>query len=185
MAAGNLVDTIIIFRILRKLTTPWEKTDAFKTGLIDNKGKILVKKKDRTKEQKAAFTLLDRLVFNLKRLLAKVPGGSSQLATYIAALALIKEHVEAESNKETANALMEKLQDYEIIPIMEHDISTPEGYLDAMEEEIMREMTSGAAFGGSLSGAGTNADINATGLAGIDKPLGRKKKLKKILSRKL
>ena len=38
---ANLVDTIIIFRILRKLTTPWEKTAAFKTGLIDKNGKVV------------------------------------------------------------------------------------------------------------------------------------------------
>lgn len=187
MSAGNLVDTIIIFRILRKLTTPWEKTDAFKTGLIDKTGKILVKKKDRTPEQKKAFTLLDRMVFNLKRLLSKVPGGKSQLGSYVAALALIKEYVEQETNKETSVALVEKLENYQLIPKQKHDIGTPEGYLDAMEEEIMREMTSGASFGGALSGAGSNADINATGLAGVDPVLGQKKnkKLKKILDRRV
>lgn len=188
---ANLVDTIIIFRILKKLTTPWEKTDAFKTGLIDNNGKILVKKKDRTPAQKKAFTMLDRMVFNLKRLLAKVPGGSSQIGSYVAALALIKEHVEQESNSATADLLIEKMEQHNIIPEQRHDIGTPEGYLDAMEEEIIREMSvSGAGFGGALSGAGSNADINATGLAGIDRPLGQKKKkktkeLKKILDKKL
>lgn len=183
--SANIVDTIIIFRILKKLTTPWEKTDAFKTGLIDKNGKILVKKKERTPEQKKAFTLLDRMVFNLKRLLAKVPGGKSQLGSYVAALALIKEYVEQEANKETATALMEKLEEHKFIPKQKHDIGTPEGYLDAMEEEIMREMTSGAAFGGRLSGAGTNADINATGLAGLDKPLNSKPQKKKKDIRKL
>ena len=52
--------------------------------------------------------------------------------------------------------------------------------LDAMEES----MTSGAAFGGPLSGAGTNAALNATGLVGIDSLLDggteKKKKKKKI-----
>lgn len=188
MAAGNLVDTIIIFRILKKLTTPWEKTAAYKTGLIDKKGKVLVKKKDRTKEQQKAFTLLDRLVFNLKRLLGKVPGGQSQLGSYIAALALIKEHVEKESNKETAKVLFEKMEDNQLVPHIKHDLSTAEGFMDAWEEAMeMEEMTSGASFGGSLSGAGTNADINATGLAGVDPVLGKKKnnKLKKILDRTL
>ena len=183
---SNLVDTVTIFRILKKLTTPWDKTKAYKTGLIDKEGKILVKKKDRTPEQKKAFTLLDRMVFNLKRLLAKVPGGKTQIGSYVAALALIKEYVEQESNKETASVLIEKLEEHKFIPEQKHDISTAEGYLDAMEEEIMREMTSGAAFGGRMSGAGTNADVNATGLAGRDPVLGQKKnKLKKILDRRL
>lgn len=175
---AGLVDTVIIFRILRKLTTPWEKTDAYKTGVIDKKGKVIVKKKDRTPEQKKAFTLLDRLVFNLKRLL-----GGSQLGSYIAALALIKEYVETETNKETAQALFERFEEQRICPNFKHDISTPEGYLDAMEE-AMNEMTSGAAFGGSLSGAGSNAQVNASGLAGADQILQRRRrtKIEKILT---
>ena len=40
----------------------------------------------------------------------------------------------------------------------------------------MAEMMSGAAFGGRVSGAGTNAQVNATGMAGIDQPLNKKKK---------
>lgn len=184
--SANIVDTIIIFRILKKLTTPWEKTAAYKTGLIDKKGKILVKKKDRTKEQKKAFTLLDRLVFNLKRLLGKVPGGQTQIGSYVAALALIKEYVEQESNKETATVLFEKMEEHKMIPHFEHDISTAEGFLNAWEDAMEEGMTSGASFGGALSGAGSNADINATGFAGYDPVLGRKKnKLKKILDRSL
>ena len=45
MAGKSVIDTIFVFRILRKLTMKYEKWDAFKTGVIDKKGKILVKKK--------------------------------------------------------------------------------------------------------------------------------------------
>ena len=43
-------------------------------------------------------------------------------------------------------------------------------------------------FGGALSGAGTNAQVNASGMAGIDPVLGdkkikRRKDLRKILDR--
>lgn len=172
----GVIDTVIIFRILKKLTTPWNKTAAFKAGLIDDKGKVLVKKKDRTPQMKKAFTMLDRMVFNMKRLLAKIPGGKTQIGSYVAALALLREHVKTERNEATAETLMEKIEGYGIGPIMEHDISTPEGYLDAMEEEMVREMTSGATFGGAMSGAGSNAQVNATGMAGIDQPLQKKKK---------
>jgi len=40
------------------------------------------------------YTAFHRLVFNLKKLMAKAPGGSSVVARYGAALALIKEHGE-------------------------------------------------------------------------------------------
>lgn len=174
---ANVVDSVIIFRILKKLVTPWEKTKAFEAGVIDKDGNVIVKKVDRTRQQQDAFTILDRLVFNLKRLLAKVPGGKTQLGSYIAALALLKEYVETETNKQTAEALMERFEEQRLCPNFKHDISTVEGYLDAMEE-AMNEMTSGAAFGGSLSGAGTNAQVNATGLAGADAILQRRRRTK-------
>ena len=181
---ANIVDTVIIFRILKKLVTPWEKTKAFELGVIDKDGKVLVKGKKRTREQNAAFTTLDRLVFNLKRLLAKVPGGKTQLGSYIAALALLKEYVEQETNKPTGDALMERFEEQRICPNFKHDIATVEGYLDAMEE-AMNEMTSGASFGGSLSGAGTNAQVNSSGLAGADPILQRRKrtKIEKLLKK--
>lgn len=190
MAVNQVVDTVIIFRILKKLVTPFHKTAAFKAGVIDKNGKVLIKPGDRTADQKKTITLLDRMVFNLKRLLGKIPGGigKTQLATYVAALALLKEYVENQSNKETSELLLEKMQDHKLIPPIKHDLSTPEGFMDAWEEAMVESMASGAAFGGPLSGAGTNAQVNATGLAGIDSVLGdkkikKRKDLRKILDR--
>jgi len=34
-----------IYKFLRILTTPWEKTEAFELGIIDDNGNILKKKK--------------------------------------------------------------------------------------------------------------------------------------------
>lgn len=90
--AGDLVYT---FRFLALLVTPFEKTKAFELGLIDKDGK-------RTKtpgdldypEQRDAYTPFIRLVFNIKRLMAKAPGGQSIIARYGAALYLIKENLE-------------------------------------------------------------------------------------------
>lgn len=183
---NGIVDSVIIFRILKKLTTPWEKTKAYEVGLIDKKGKILVKKNDRTPEQKSALTLLDKLVFNLKRLLQRVPGGGSQIASYVAALALIQEYVERETNQETRIALTERLEEYKLIHagIKEYDLSTPEGYMEAFED-IYESSLSGAAFGGAMSGAGSNADINATGRAGVDGGLFSGPKPKKNIRRRM
>ena len=187
---SNVIDSVIIFRILKKLTTPWEKTGAFKSGLIDKTGKVIVAKKDRTPEMKKNYSLLDRLVFNLKRIMARIPGGGGQIASYIAALALIKEHVEKETNTETSNYLIEKFEDQGLAPkgISKYDISTQEGFMDAFEDALMTEMSvSGASLGGALSGAGDNATINATGMAGRDPVLGKKKKnrIEKVLRNRL
>jgi len=87
--AANLY---FIYRFLRILTTAWEDSDAFKLGIIDEKGKILKKKsKLRGKEEKEAYTMMHRFVWKLKRLLEKIPFGKSRMASYAAALWLIKE----------------------------------------------------------------------------------------------
>jgi hypothetical protein len=74
------------------LTRKWEEQDAFKFGIIDDKGKRIKSVKPKTSEEKNSFTLLHRLVFNLKRVLELLPFGRTRLASYAASLALLKEH---------------------------------------------------------------------------------------------
>ena len=93
-AAMNVVDTVIVFRILKMMTRKWSEMDAYKFGLIDDNGKRIKTKKPKTSEEKNSFTLLHRLVFNLKRVLELLPFGRTRLASYAASLALLKEHFE-------------------------------------------------------------------------------------------
>ena len=90
--AMNVVDTVIVFRILKMMTRKWNEMDAHKFGLIDDNGKRIKSKKPKTSEEKNSFTLLHRLVFNLKRVLELLPFGRTRLASYAASLALLKEH---------------------------------------------------------------------------------------------
>jgi hypothetical protein len=86
---GNIY---FVYQFLKKLVTPFEKTEAFKLGIIDEKGKILKKRRDlKGDEEKSAYNLSDTLVWNLKKILGKIPLGKSKLASYAAALWLIKE----------------------------------------------------------------------------------------------
>lgn len=87
-----VVDLFLVYQFIRRLATPFNKWDAYEEGVIDDKGNILIKKKDRNTKQKKAFGVFDVMVRNMKRLLAKLPGGSTRLASYAAALFLIKEH---------------------------------------------------------------------------------------------
>jgi hypothetical protein len=97
---GRAIDALIAFRLIKLLVTPFNKTKAFKLGIIDEKGKVLIRARDfmksfsdSTKRMKArkAYTMLIRFVFNLKRLLSKVgirgPIGSAAAA----AIAFFKE----------------------------------------------------------------------------------------------
>lgn len=87
---SRTADLFYAFRFLRLLTTPWEKMGAYKLGLIDKDGNTV--RSPVTSDEKSKFTLFHRLVFNLKRLLNKLPLGKTTLASYIAALWLLKEH---------------------------------------------------------------------------------------------
>ena len=89
MARG--IDTVIVFRVLKLLTTPWKEQAAFKQGLIDEKGKR-TKKKPKSNEDKDAYTFLHRLVFNLRRIMEMIPFGKTRIGSYAAALFLVKEH---------------------------------------------------------------------------------------------
>ena len=92
--ASPAIDAFITFRFLKLLVTPFNKTEAFKLGIIDERGKVLRKYKTLEKiEERNSYTILHRLVFNIKKLIEKLPGGKSRLASYAAALFLIKEHV--------------------------------------------------------------------------------------------
>ena len=82
-------DFFYALRFLRLLTTPWKKTSAYELGIVDENGKKL--KKPETSEEKGAYNIFHKLVYNLKRLLNKVPLGKSTLASYATALYLIKE----------------------------------------------------------------------------------------------
>ena len=91
--ASRGADLYFVFRFLRLLTMKWEKTAAYKYGIIDKKGIALKKSSElETVDEKAAYTMLHRLVFKMRRLIEKVPIiGKSILLNYAAALFLLKE----------------------------------------------------------------------------------------------
>lgn len=87
-----IVDNLIAYRVLSMLVKPFPETDAFKLGIIDASGKNIIKSRDfKTSVQKDAYSYLHRLVFNLKKLLNKLPGGDNMTKNLIAAFFLVKE----------------------------------------------------------------------------------------------
>ena len=95
---GRAIDLFVTYRFLKLLTTPFEKTDAFKFGIIDEKGNRIKKPKSslpavdlNTTEMKNSYTILHKLVFNIKKIFGKVPGLRTKVGTYAAALFLLKD----------------------------------------------------------------------------------------------
>ena len=90
---GRVIDALIAYRVLKLLVTPFNRTNAFKLGIIDDKGKVLIKSKDlpNSGPKREAYTLLIRFVFNLKKLLGKVGIRGSLGSSVAAAIAFFKE----------------------------------------------------------------------------------------------
>jgi len=99
---SKAVDIYVLYRIVKDLSTPFEKTDAYKYGLIDKKGKRIrdklgVRIAPQTKEQKDALSYYNRFILNLKRMMTSV-GLGSKIATFAAALFLLKENEQRKYN---------------------------------------------------------------------------------------
>lgn len=101
---SRAADVYYTYRFIRTLVTPWEELDAYKLGLIDGNGKNL--KKPSTSEEKDSYTVFFRLVFNIKRILEKLPFGKSRISSYAAALFLLKEQTNM-SDEQLAHAFAE------------------------------------------------------------------------------
>jgi hypothetical protein len=92
---GKFVDSIIAYRILKLLVTPFEDTEAYKLGIIDNKGKELIKMRNLNSViERDSYTLLHRLVFRIKRIIEKIPIENKKILSFAAALSLVKEELE-------------------------------------------------------------------------------------------
>ena len=84
---SRVIDAVIAYRVLKLLVTPFNRTKAFELGIINDQGKVLKKSRDiKNAEERNAYTLLIRFVFNLKKLLAKIgirgPLGSAAAAAF-------------------------------------------------------------------------------------------------------
>jgi len=101
---SRTADTIYALRFLRLLTTRWTSTGAYKLGLIDKDGKHI--RSPQNSVERSKYNIFHRLVFNIKRLLNKIPFGKSTIASYLTALYLIKEHTGISDKK--LIAIMEK-----------------------------------------------------------------------------
>ena len=72
---GRAVDLFVTYRFIKLLTTPFEKTDAYKFGIIDKEGNRIrepnstrVKVELTTSTLKNSYTILHKLAFNIKKI---------------------------------------------------------------------------------------------------------------------
>ena len=100
MATTGAVDIFLVYQFLKRLAMPFERWEAYKTGVIDKEGNIITPKNKRDQKQNNSFKVFDVMIMKLKRLLAKAPGGRTRIASYAAALWLIREYNEQKSEEQ-------------------------------------------------------------------------------------
>ena len=94
---GRAIDLFVTYRFIKILVTPFEKQEAYKLGVIDKDGNRILQPGTNvptilnTIKEKNSYTVLHKLVFNIKKIFAKVPGLRTKLGSYAAALFLLKD----------------------------------------------------------------------------------------------
>ena len=172
---SQAIDNLIAYRVLTMLVKPFSETDAFKLGIIDNKGKNLIKPSlFRTQEQREAYTFLHRLVFNMKKIINRLPGGESKLKSLVSAYFLIREYYE--KNNRSTSMMQEKfnkLMQSEAI-LVEESILV-EKFIKDLDED-----GGGGGMAGGGGGAAAGGPANVTGtMVSTDIPVPKKKDLEK------
>jgi len=165
--ADKISDLYLTYQFIKRLVQPFKDTDAFKNGIIDEKGMRIKGKEIKTTAEKKSYGYYDRMVFNLKKLLEKLPGGKSKLASYAAALFLIKEACSPEQPEYTEQELLEGL---------EKNIKELKGAKMKEYNELFEDVPANAT---GTSVAGTGDDDSYVPPAKTDKE--KKKKKKSVL----
>lgn len=88
-----MMDLYFVYKFAKFIAMPWEDWEAYKLGIIDEKGNV-IKKSRTSSEEKNNYTLFHRLLRKLKQLLEKVPGMKGKLGKAVAAYFLFKEEME-------------------------------------------------------------------------------------------
>ena len=150
-----IVDLFLVFNFIKRLVTPFTKWEAYKEGIIDEKGNILIKRKDFVKNsQKSAFGIFDQMILNLKKLLGKLPGGQTKLASYASALWLIRE----QQRIEATNYLTEESVEEDLGVALERFLSENETLIAEAAKHEIDEEPANAVGGGNIAGLGIGPD---------------------------
>lgn len=151
---GRFVDSIITYRILKILTTPFNETKAYQLGIIDDKGNELKKMRSlNSVVERDSYTILHRLVYRLKRIIEKVPIENKKMLSYAAALSLIKENIELTHEPiELESLLLERITQnlHDEINIIEQYMS--QGNTLSFKQFVDEDIPANNASGGGIAG---------------------------------
>ena len=181
---GRFVDSLITYRILQLLVTPFENTEAYRLGIIDKNGKELIPmNKLHTVEKRDAYTLLHRLVYRIKKIIEKVPIENKKLLSLAAAYSLIRENYDKNLEPiDLENKFLLKLNED-----ISEELVMIEKYLSERKMFSFKQYSEeGEGGNGATNGSGVPANNIAQDPEAIQQPAGFPLfgKRKRILRRK-
>tara|TARA_R100001509_G_scaffold93877_2_gene54284 strand:- start:5985 stop:6536 length:552 start_codon:yes stop_codon:yes gene_type:complete len=174
LAASELINAFTLYTFVQELTTPFMQTDAYRQGLINEKGDLTKKYSSLTAEEKQIVTPFKKLVFKIKQLFEMIPNPAInyKLRGFTTALGLLAE--EAEKMGADREYVIENLK----------------SIMFSLKEENGAGGIATNSMGAAAFGAGPDVGISSRNdaIQGFDIPLGmdrktflsrRKKKRKK------
>jgi len=176
MATG-IIDAFMVYQFIKRLATPFNKWDAFKEGVIDKEGNIVIKKSMRhTVAQRNSLKIFDVMVLRLKRLLGKIPGGKTRIASYAAALWLVREDWEHRTEDDLLNEGLTEL-DVDFLEYMREARNKKFTYfINDLKKLSNEEAPANAAGSGAIAGMGVNGPSDVKVSRNVRKPMRRKRK---------
>lgn len=158
---SRFVDTVVVYRILRLLSTPIVQSDAYKLGIIDKDGKKV--KEPTTNQELEAYSLLQRFVFKIQKALTKSSDmNAKRLLTFAAALSILREYkeIDEDTDVETLITLFEsdpKVQEQARL-LENHNLISFKNYIQDLDEMM-------GVGGGAIAGIG----VGPQGEPGVSK----------------
>ena len=100
----GVLSAYVAVKFVQYLSTPFERWDAFKMGLIDKEGKKL--RAPKTPAEREEFSSWMNLIRNTKRCVQKFPGGKSLVASLATAYLLLRDSKETEFSSDQYRELL-------------------------------------------------------------------------------
>jgi hypothetical protein len=93
----KVIGAFTVFKFIKLMSTPFRQMDAYKLGIIDDKGNFLKKSETlETNKERKSVDVFNRLIINLKKIIKKLPDPKfqAQMKNVSTAMILIKEESE-------------------------------------------------------------------------------------------
>jgi len=172
---SRVLDTLVVYRILRLLATPIEQSDAYKYGIIDKDAKKI--KEPSTTSEKEAYSILNRFVFKVQRsLMRSNDRNARRLLSFAAAIAILKEdQSNLNLDEDSLVELIESYSDDESVQrqakLLENKIVTFKNFIE--------DVAVNSAGAGGIAGIGTGpVSQKEPGRDPVFQPMLRRKKKK-------